>query len=108
LPAVNPSRKPGEGQSLHILFTRPPFVKDGQGAKPPFVRVWHSGLVEQNHAETLGATRAGAEAEYDRHVEKQPLGLLHPGSPVHLRNIWVGELKEPEGKPGGKKGPEGK
>jgi hypothetical protein len=33
---------------------------------------------------------------------------MYHGNPVRFRNIWVREFKELEGKPGGKKGPEGK
>ena len=43
-----------------------------------------------------------------KHPEKQPLVLMYHGDPVRFRNIWIRDIKEPEGMPGGKVGPEGK
>jgi Domain of Unknown Function (DUF1080) len=106
-PMVNSSRKPGEWQSYDIVFTTPRFVNDGKLAKPGFVTVIHNGVVVQNHTEILGGTHFDRATAYAKHPEKAPIVLMYHGDPVRFRNIWVREIKEPEGTPG-KKGVEGK
>jgi hypothetical protein len=105
---VNASRKPGEWQTYDIIFTTPRFDKDGKLLKPGFVTVLHNGVVVQNHSEILGNTAYDHEPKYTKHADKLPLVLMYHNNPVRFRNIWVREIKEPEGKPGGKKGIEGK
>ena len=107
-PMVNASRKPGEWQTYDIAFTAPRFGPDGKVQKPRYVTVFHNGVLVQNHTEILGSTHFDQPNEYKKHPEKQPLVLMYHGNPVRLRNIWVREIKELVGKPGGKKGPEGK
>jgi hypothetical protein len=107
-PMVNASRKPGEWQTYDIVFTAPRFGPDGKVQKPAYVTVLHNGVLVQNHTEILGSTHFDRPNEYAKHPEKQPLVLMYHGDPVRFRNIWVREIKELEGKPGGKKGPEGK
>jgi hypothetical protein len=107
-PMVNASRKPGEWQSYDILFTTPRFDKEGKLLKPGFVTVLHNGVAVQNHSEILGNTAYDQEPKYTKHAEKLPLVLMYHNDPVRFRNIWIREIKEPEGKPGGKKGIEGK
>jgi hypothetical protein len=107
-PMVNASRKPGEWQTYDIIFTAPRFGADGKVRKPAYVTVLHDGVLVQNHTEILGSTHYDRPNEYARHAEKLPLVLMYHGDPVRFRNIWVREFKELEGKPGGKKGPEGK
>ncbi len=105
-PMVNASRKPGEWQTYDILFTAPRFDADGKVVKPAFVTVLHNGVVVQNHTELVGLTHYDKENRYEKHAEKLPILLMYHGDPVRFRNIWVRELKEPVGKPGGPKGPE--
>jgi hypothetical protein len=107
-PMVNASRKPGEWQTYDIIFTTPHFAADGKVAKPGFVTVLHNGVVVQNHSEILGNTFFDKRTAYTRHPEKMPLVLMYHGNPVRFRNIWIRKIKEPEGKSGGKVGPEGK
>ena len=107
-PMVNASRKPGEWQTYDILFTTPRFDADGKVTKPGYVTVIHNGVAVQNHTEILGNTFYEKEAKYTKHPAKLPLVLMYHGNPVRFRNIWIRELKELVGKPGGKKGPEGK
>jgi hypothetical protein len=107
-PMVNASRKPGEWQTYDIAFTAPRFGGDGKVRQPAYVTVLHNGVLVQNHTEVLGNTFYDQPAAYTRHPEKLPLVLMYHGNPVRFRNIWVREIKELEGKPGGKKGPEGK
>jgi hypothetical protein len=107
-PMVNASRKPGEWQSYDIVFTAPRFGPDGKVQRPAYVTVLHNGVLVQNHTEVLGSTHFDRPNTYAKHAEKLPLVLMYHGNPVRFRNIWVREFKELEGKPGGKKGPEGK
>ena len=106
-PMVNASRKPGEWQSYDIVFTTPRF-QDGKLAKPGYVTVFHNGVVVQNHTEILGSTHYNQPNTYSPHPDKLPLVLMYHGNPVRFRNIWIREMKELVGKPGGKKGLEGK
>ena len=107
-PMVNASRKPGEWQTYDIAFTTPRFDKDGKLTKPGFVTVIHNGVVVQNHTEIVGYTNYDRENVYVKHADKLPIVLMYHGDPVRFRNIWIRELVELEGKPGGKKGLEGK
>ena len=107
-PMVNASRKPGEWQSFDIVFTAPRFGKDGKVVKPAYATVLHNGVLVQNHTEVLGNTFYDRPTSYTQHADKLPIVLMHHGDPVRFRNIWIREIKELEGKPGGKKGIEGK
>jgi hypothetical protein len=107
-PMVNASRKPGEWQSYDIFFTAPRFDNDGKVLKPGFVTVLHNGVLVQNHTEIQGSTFFDRPNVYSKHADKLPLVLMYHGDPVRFRNIWIREFKELEGKPGGKKGLEGK
>lgn len=107
-PMVNATRKPGEWQSFDIIFTAPRFDNDGKLLKPAFVTVLHNGVLVQNHTEIQGNTFFERPAAYTKHPDKLPLVLMYHGNPVRFRNIWIREFKELEGKPGGKKGLEGK
>jgi hypothetical protein len=107
-PMVNASRKPGEWQSYDIVFTAPRFDEAGKVTKPAYVTVLHNGVVVQNHTEIKGSTFFDRENVYVAHADKLPITLMYHGDPVRFRNIWVRELKELQGKEGGKKGPEGK
>jgi hypothetical protein len=107
-PMVNASRKPGEWQTYDLVFTAPRFGPDGKVQKPAYVTLLHNGVLVQNHTEVLGSTHFDRPNEYAKHAEKLPIVLMYHGNPVRFRNIWVREFKELEGKPGGKKGPEGK
>lgn len=107
-PMVNASRKPGEWQSYDIFFTAPRFDEKGKVQKPAYVTVVHNGVLVQNHTELHGNTHYDRPAAYTKHADKLPLVLMHHGDPVRFRNIWVREIKELVGKPGGKVGIEGK
>lgn len=107
-PMVNASRKPGEWQTYDILFTVPRFGEDGKVLKPGYVTVLHNGVAVQNHTEMKGSTFYDKENVYVKHPAKGPLVLMYHGDPVRFRNIWIREIRELEGNPGGKKGVEGK
>jgi 3-keto-disaccharide hydrolase len=105
-PMVNSSRKPGEWQSFDIIFTAPRFAADGKVTTPAYVTVLHNGVLVQNHTEIKGSTHYDQENKYTKHADKLPIVLMYHGDPVRFRNIWIREIKELEGKPGGKKGKE--
>jgi hypothetical protein len=107
-PMVNVSRKPGEWQTYEIIFTTPRFDEEGKVRKPGYVTLLHNGVLVQNHTEIQGNTFFDRPTAYSKHAEKQPLQLMYHGNPVRFRNIWIREIQELEGKPGGKKGIEGK
>jgi hypothetical protein len=107
-PMVNACRKPGEWQTYDIIFTAPRFARDGKVQRPAFVTLLHNGVLVQNHTEVLGSTHFDRENVYSKHPDKLPIVLMYHGNPVRFRNIWIREIKELQGKPGGKKGPEGK
>lgn len=95
-PMVNASRKPGEWQSLDIIFTGPRFDEAGKLLKPAYATVLHNGVVVQNHTEVEGMTRFDQKPRYEKHAEKMPIMLKYHGSPVRFRNIWIREIKDVE------------
>jgi hypothetical protein len=98
-PMVNACRKPGEWQTLDIIFTAPRFDPEGKLLKPAYFTVFHNGVVVHNHTEVKGATYYDRPNTYTKHGEKGPLVLMYHGDPVRFRNIWIREIKELEGKP---------
>jgi hypothetical protein len=94
-PTVNASRKPGEWQSLDILFTAPRFAEDGTVKTPGYVTVLHNGLVVQNHFELQGSTSYTEPPKYTAHAEKEPVNIQFHGNPVRFRNIWLRENVQP-------------
>ncbi|HEX5104181.1 MAG TPA: DUF1080 domain-containing protein [Pirellulaceae bacterium] len=94
-PTVNASRRPGEWQSLDILFTAPRFHDDGTLKSPGYVTVLHNGLVIQNHFELQGSTSYTEPPKYTAHADKEPLSIQFHGNPVRFRNIWVRENVQP-------------
>jgi hypothetical protein len=94
-PTVNASRRPGEWQSLDIVFTAPRFSEDGTLLSPGYVTVLHNGLVIHNHFELRGSTSYVEAPKYTAHADKEPLHIQFHGNPVRFRNIWVRENIKP-------------
>ena len=94
-PMVNASRKPGEWQSLDIIFTAPKFNDDGSVAKPGYVTVLHNGVLIHNHFELQGSTSYVEAPKYGKHADKEPLQIQFHGNPVRFRNIWLRENVAP-------------
>jgi hypothetical protein len=94
-PMVNASRKPGEWQSLDIIFTAPQFNDDGSVSKPAYVTVLHNGVLVHNHFELRGGTSYVEAPKYSKHADKEPLQIQFHGNPVRFRNIWLRENVAP-------------
>jgi hypothetical protein len=97
-PMVNASRKPGQWQTLDILFEAPRFDAAGKLERPGYVTVLHNGVVVQNHHELQGTTSWDAAPAYEAHPARLPLGLQFHGDPVRFRNIWLREMQPVVGK----------
>jgi hypothetical protein len=94
-PTVNASRRPGEWQTLDIIFTAPRFHEDGTLKSPGYVTALHNGLVIHNHFELSGSTSYVEAPKYTAHADREPLRLQFHGNPVRFRNIWVRENVKP-------------
>ncbi len=94
-PIVNACRKPGEWQTLDIIFTAPRFDAEGAVTRPAYVTVLHNGVLIQNHFELLGGTSYVAAPRYSPHPEKLPIHIQFHGDPVRFRNIWIRENVAP-------------
>lgn len=97
-PMVNASLKPGEWQTLDVLFESPRFDEAGKVARPGYVTVLHNGVVIHHRFELQGSTEWDRPPHYDKHAEKEPLHLQYHGNPVRFRNIWIRDMKPIEGK----------
>jgi hypothetical protein len=89
-PLVNAIRKPGDWNTVDILWTAPVFDGDSL-VSPAVVTALLNGVVVQ-HAQALnGPTRYKSIFAYEAHG-KAPIRLQDHGNPVRFRNIWVREL----------------
>jgi hypothetical protein len=94
-PTVNASRRPGEWQTLDIIFTAPRFNADGTLQTPGYVTALHNGLVIHNHFELQGSTSYVEAPKYTAHADREPLHIQFHGNPVRFRNIWIRENIKP-------------
>ncbi len=92
IPLVNVSRKPGEWQAYDIIFTAPRFNADGSVKSPARFTILHNGVLVQNNVEVKGTTFNDRIPVYEKHGEKESIGLQDHGNPVSFRNIWIREL----------------
>jgi hypothetical protein len=87
-PLVNACRRPGEWQSLDIVFQAPRF--DGEKlVRAARASVFHNGVLVHHAQEFLGATSHRTVARYSAHAGRLPLKLQDHGNPVRFRNVWV-------------------
>lgn len=91
IPLVNACLKPGKWQAYDIVFEAPQYDENGLQVKPPFITVFHNGILIQNHVEVKGPTMAYNE-KLPEHAEKGPLLLQDHDNKVSYRNIWIREL----------------
>ena len=94
---VNAMRPPGEWNVYDIVWTAPRFKPDGKLQSPAYITVLHNGVLVQNHFALLGDTPYNRPPQYVPPTEL-PVRLQNHGNPVKYRNIWIRELKEPQGK----------
>ncbi|HKJ79554.1 MAG TPA: DUF1080 domain-containing protein, partial [Prolixibacteraceae bacterium] len=90
-PMVNASLRPGKWQEYDIVFEAPEYDDKGNLEKPPFITVFHNGVLVQNHVEVQGPTTAYNE-QLPENAEKGPLLLQDHNNKVSFRNIWIREL----------------
>lgn len=89
-PLVNVSRKPGEWQSLDIVFEAPRFT--GRVAPGSFTVFWN-GAVVHNRAELYGTTTPTMTPHvYTAHDPELPL-QLQGRARVRYKNVWIRRLK---------------
>lgn len=108
-PMVNACRKPGQWQSMDIIFTAPTFNDDGSLNTPAYATVLQNGILLHNHYALQGSTSYTEPARYSKHPDKLPIHIQDHGNPVRYRNIWVREnVHELIGTPPEKKADEAK
>ena len=90
-PLVNASLKPGKWQFYDIVFKAPEFNNNGNMIKPPYLTVFHNGVLIQSHVEVLGPTTS-YNKELPEKAAKGPIMLQEHNNDVSYRNIWVREL----------------
>ena len=89
-PLVNASRKPGEWQSLDIVFEAPRFT--GR-VTPGYFTVFWNGVVVHNRTELYGTTTPTTTPHvYTAHDPELPL-QMQGRARVRYRNIWIRRLK---------------
>ena len=89
-PLVNVSRKPGEWQSLDIIFEAPHFT--GRVTPGYFTILWN-GVIVHNRTELVGSTLPTMTPHvYTPHDAELPLQLQGRAS-IRYRNVWIRPLK---------------
>jgi hypothetical protein len=89
-PLVNASRRPGEWQTLDIVFESPRWGPDQKLLKKARVTVIHNGVILHHGKEFEGNTPHRANGSYDRpHAPEVFIELQDHGNPMRFRNIWI-------------------
>ncbi len=89
-PLVNVSRKPGEWQSLDIVFEAPRFTGN---VTPGYFTVFWNSVVVHNRTELYGTTTPTMTPHvYTAHDPELPL-QLQGRARVRYRNVWIRRLK---------------
>jgi hypothetical protein len=83
-PKVNPARKPGEWQSLHVEFQAPRFTDGKKTANAKFIRVAINGVILHEDVEVKGPTTSALTG---KEAPTGPLMLQGDHGPVAYRNI---------------------
>jgi hypothetical protein len=88
-------RRPGQWQSLDIVFTAPRFHQDGTLKSPAYLTAFHNGVLIHNHFALLGTTSYYSAPVYEAHRDKEPLTIQFHRDAVRFRNIWIRENVQP-------------
>jgi len=92
-PLVNASRRPGEWQTLDIVFESPRWGADQKLLKKANVTVIHNGVVVQHKKDFAGTTPHQANGNYDKpHAPEVFIELQDHGNPMRFRNVWVRKM----------------
>ena len=93
-PLVNACRKPGEWQTLDVIWTAPTFNDDGSVKAQARVTVFHNDVLVQNNYHLTGETAYIGKPQYKKHgptpIKLQAHG--DPSPPISFKNIWIREL----------------
>jgi hypothetical protein len=98
-PLANPVRKPGEWQSIDVVWTKPVFAADGSVKSPAYLTAYINGVLVQNHTELRGETLYIGKPSY-KPYDRAPIKLQahgDPSKPISYRNIWVRDLDKSGG-----------
>lgn len=94
-PIVNASRRPGQWQTLDIVFTAPRFQSDGMLKTPAYLTALHNGVLIHHHVPLQGSTSYYHAPAYEQHADREPLQIQFHGNPVRFRSIWIRENVQP-------------
>ncbi len=94
IPLANPARKPGEWQTVDVIWTAPKFKGNGDLESPARLTALINGVLVQNNAELKGGTKYIGKPEYKAHGEAPIMLQSHgdPSKPISFKNIWVRKL----------------
>jgi hypothetical protein len=92
-PLANASRRPGEWQTMDIIFESPRWGADERLLKKANVTVMQNGVILHHRKELQGTTPHQANGNYDKpHAPEVFIELQDHGDRVRFRNIWLREL----------------
>lgn len=95
-PLANPVLKPGEWQTVDVVWNKPVFAADGAVESPAYVTAFINGVLVQDHAALRGETVYIGEPRYSAY-DRAPIKLQahgDPSAPISFRNIWVREIPD--------------
>ncbi|HEU4962070.1 MAG TPA: DUF1080 domain-containing protein [Sphingomonas sp.] len=94
-PLANPVRKPGEWQTIDVVWNKPIFAADGSVTRPAHVTAFINGVLVQDDAKLRGETLYIGKPSYSAY-DRAPIKLQAHGdasAPISFRNIWVREIR---------------
>lgn len=95
-PLANPVRKPGEWQTIDVVWNKPVFAADGSVKSSARVTAFINGVLVQDDARLRGETLYIGQPSYSAY-DRAPIKLQahgDPSAPISFRNIWVREIRD--------------